>query len=126
MRTPIVKVMVGHRRVVKSYILYQLIELILEAEKDANIIYINKEDIDFLDVISYKELYKYISDRLVEDKMNYIFIDDIQKIADFRIAIRSLALDDNNDIYIAGSNSDIFSGYLANEMGGRYIEFLCR
>jgi len=123
MRTPIVKVMIGHRRVGKSYILYQLISLIQEEDIDANIIYINKEDIDFVDIVSYKELHKYISDRLVEDKKNYIFIDEIQEIADFRIAIRSLALDDNNDIYITGSNSVLFSGDLANELGGRYVEF---
>lgn len=41
-RTPIIKVMVGHRRVGKSFILYQLIDLIRKEEKNANIIYINK------------------------------------------------------------------------------------
>jgi predicted AAA+ superfamily ATPase len=56
--------------------------------------------------------------------MNYIFVDEIQEIQDFRIAIRSLALDDSNDIYITGSNSEIFSSDLANELGGRYIEFV--
>lgn len=123
MRTPIVKVMIGHRRVGKSFILFQLIDLIKSEEKDANIIYINKEDIEFIDVISYKELYSYISERLVDDRKNYIFVDEIQEIADFKIAIRSLALDDNNDIYITGSNSNMFSSDLANELGGRYVEF---
>ena len=55
--------------------------------------------------------------------MNYIFVDEIQEITDFRLAIRSLALDDNNDIYITGSNSEIFSADLANELGGRCVEF---
>lgn len=123
MRTPIVKVMIGHRRVGKSFILFQLIELIRSQEKDANIIYINKEDIDFVDITSYKTLHDYISTRLVSDKKNYIFIDEIQEIEDFKVAIRSLALDDNNDIYITGSNSKMFSSDLANELGGRYVEF---
>lgn len=123
MRTPIVKVMIGHRRVGKSYILFQLIELIKSEEQDANIIYINKEDIEFVDIVSYKELHDYISQRLVADKRNYIFIDEIQEITDFKVAIRSLALDDNNDIYITGSNSEMFSSDLANELGGRYVEF---
>lgn len=123
MRTPIVKVMIGHRRVGKSFILFQLIELIRSQEKDANIIYINKEDIDFVDITSYKTLHDYISTRLVSDKKNYIFIDEIQEIEDFKVAIRSLALDDNNDIYITGSNSEMFSSDLANELGGRYVEF---
>jgi len=123
MRTPIVKVMIGHRRVGKSFILFQLIELIRNEDKNANIIYINKEDIEFVEIVSYRELYDYISKRLVADRKNYIFIDEIQEIADFKVTIRSLALDDNNDIYITGSNSEMFSSDLANELGGRYVEF---
>ena len=123
MRTPIVKVMIGHRRVGKSFILFQLIDLIKSEEKDANIIYINKEDIEFDDIVNYKQLYEYISQRLVSDKRNYIFVDEIQDITDFRVAICSLLLDENNDIYITGSNSEMFSSDLANELGGRYVEF---
>jgi uncharacterized protein len=123
MRTPIVKVVIGHRRVGKSYILFLLIELIKKEESDANIIYINKEDIDFVDLNTYKELHEYISPKLVANKKNYIFIDEIQDIENFKVAIRSLALDDNNDIYITGSNSEMFSSDLANELGGRYVEF---
>ncbi|MEG0587203.1 MAG: ATP-binding protein [Akkermansia sp.] len=123
MRTPIVKVMIGHRRVGKSFILFQLIDLIRREEKNANIIYINKEDIDFVDIISYHELHDYISMKLVNGKKNYIFIDEVQEIKDFKIAIRSLALDDHNDIYLTGSNSKMFSSDLANELGGRYVEF---
>ena len=123
MGTPIVKVMIGHRRVGKSFILFQLIDLIKSKEKDANVIYINKEDIEFVDMVSYKELHNYISEQLVSDRKNYIFIDEIQEIADFKVAIRSLVLDDNNDIYITGSNSEMFSSDLANELGGRYVEF---
>ncbi len=123
MRTPIVKVMIGHRRVGKSFILFQLIELIKKEEENANIIYINKEDIEFEDIVSYRELHEYILKKLVSDRKNYIFVDEIQEIADFKVAIRSLALDDNNDIYITGSNSEMFSSDLANELGGRYVEF---
>lgn len=123
MRTPIVKVMVGHRRVGKSYILFQLIDRIKREEQHANVIYINKEDIEFIDITSYKELHDYISARLVNERRNYIFVDEIQEIDDFSIAIRSLALNDNNDIYITGSNSEMFSSDLANKLGGRYVEF---
>jgi predicted AAA+ superfamily ATPase len=117
------KVMIGHRRVGKSFILFQLIDIIKKEEKDANIIYINKEDIEFADMVSYKELHAYLSTKLADDRKNYIFIDEIQEITDFKVAIRSLMLDDNNDIYITGSNSKMFSGDLANELGGRYVEF---
>ena len=123
MRTNTIKVMVGHRRVGKSYILYQLINLINSEESNANIIYINKEDLDFDFIRTYRDLYSYVKDRLLEERRNYIFIDEIQEIEDFHLAIRSLALNDNNDIYITGSNSKMLSSELANELGGRYVEF---
>ena len=123
MHTPIVKVMIGHRRVGKSYILYQLIAEIRKEERDAHIIYINKEDIAYVDIVSSKDLHDYIAQRLIDGKRNYIFIDEIQEIEDFKVAVRSLALDDGNDIYITGSNSEMFSSDLANELGGRYVEF---
>lgn len=123
MRTNTIKVMIGHRRVGKSYILYQLINLINSEESNANIIYINKEDLDFDFIRTYRDLYSYVKDRLLEERRNYIFIDEIQEIEDFHLAIRSLALNDNNDIYITGSNSKMLSSELANELGGRYVEF---
>ncbi len=123
MRTNAVKVLVGHRRVGKSYILYQLINLVKTEEKKANIIYINKEDLEFEFIRDYRSLYDYVKERLVENRRNYIFVDEVQDIENFHLAIRSLALNDNNDIYITGSNSKMFSGDLANDLGGRYVEF---
>lgn len=123
MRTPIVKVLTGHRRVGKSYILFQLMEDIKKEEPNANLIYINKEDSAFADMLTGRDLYDYISSHLMTDCRNYIFVDEIQEIQDFRMAIRSLALDEANDIYITGSNSQMFSSDLANELGGRYVEF---
>ena len=55
MRQSIVKVMTGHRRVGKSYILYQIMEVIRKEDTTANIIYINKEDVEFADMRTYKE-----------------------------------------------------------------------
>ena len=123
MRKSVIKVMTGHRRVGKSYLLYQLINLIRKEEKEANIIYINKEDVEYDPIKNHKELNDYILSKSVDNRMNYILIDEIQSIVDFRLAVRSLALDVNNDIYITGSNSEIFSSDLANELGGRYVEF---
>jgi predicted AAA+ superfamily ATPase len=120
----IVKVLTGHRRVGKSYILYQLINIIEANNKSANIIYINKEDIAFDKIRNYEQLNDYVASNLKNDTKNYIFIDEIQMITDFHIAVKSWALDENNDIYITGSNSNLLSSDLANELGGRYIEFI--
>lgn len=92
-------------------------------EKDANIIYINKEDLQFAEIRTYCELNDYLTQRLLPEQRNYIFIDEIQEIEEFELAIRSLALDEHNDIYITGSNSQLFSGDLANAMRGRYVAF---
>ncbi|GHV09467.1 ATPase [Bacteroidia bacterium] len=123
MNKSLVKVLTGPRRVGKSYLLFQLMELILQNEKNANIIYIDKEDLTFDAVRSYKDLNDYVLAHSDSNRKNYIFIDEIQEIEDFRLAIRSLALDENNDIYITGSNSEVFSSDLANVLGGRYVEF---
>lgn len=123
MRTNVVKVMVGHRRVGKSYILYQLMMIIESEEPDANIIYVNKEDLEYDSIRDYAELYSYVKEHSSANQRNYVFIDEIQEIDDFRRAVRSLALDDAYDIYVTGSNSEMFSSDLANELGGRYVEF---
>ncbi len=123
MRNPVVKALIGSRRVGKSYILLQLMRHIEAEEKDANIIYINKEDLQFAEIRTYRELNDYLTQRLLPEQRNYIFIDEIQEIEEFELAIRSLALDEHNDIYITGSNSQLFSGDLANAMRGRYVAF---
>jgi predicted AAA+ superfamily ATPase len=119
----IIKVLTGHRRVGKSYILYQLINIIEANNKFANIIYINKEDIAFDKIRDYIQLNDYVTSKLKNDTKNYIFVDEIQLITDFHIAVKSWALDKNNDIYITGSNSNLLSSDLTNELGGRYVEF---
>ena len=71
MGTSLIKVMTGQRRVGKSYILFQLIELIRKKESEANIIYINLEDIAFDFIKSAKELYAYERVRIIYLLMRY-------------------------------------------------------
>lgn len=123
MRKPIIKVLTGQRRVGKSYILFQLIELILFKEPEANIIYINREDMEFDFMTGAKELNDYVQSKIKTSERNYIFIDEIQDIVEFEKALRSLLLDENNDIYITGNNAKMLSGELATYLSGRYVEF---
>lgn len=123
MRKPIIKVLTGERRVGKSYLLYQLIQKIQSEEPEANIIYINKEDMEYDTIQDARGLHDYVTSKLVPEGINYIFIDEIQDITDFEKALRSLLLNENNDIYITGSNARMLSGELATTLSGRYIEF---
>lgn len=119
----LIKVITGQRRVGKSYLLFQLMKNIQQEDKDANLIYINMEDLRFEFIKNAKELNEYMLSKIKSDQRNYIFIDEIQDIIDFEKALRSLLLDENNDLYITGSNAKMLSGELATYLSGRYIEF---
>jgi Predicted ATPase (AAA+ superfamily) len=123
MRKPLIKVLTGQRRVGKSYLLFQLMKQVTEEDPNAHIIYINREDMEFDFMKSAKELNEYVLSKLKKETRNYIFIDEIQDISEFEKALRSLLLDENNDIYITGSNAKMLSGELATYLSGRYVEF---
>ena len=123
MQRSVAKVLTGQRRVGKSFLLYQLIEEILAEEPDANIIYVNLEDFTFSSLQTAEDLHSYIISHSKEKVKNYIFIDEIQDIPGFEKVIRSLLLNEDNDIYITGSNAKMLSGELATYLSGRYIEF---
>jgi predicted AAA+ superfamily ATPase len=122
--TSLIKVLTGQRRVGKSYLLYQLINLISEKFDPANIIYINLEDLSFDFIKNASDLNDYVIRNLSSTNPNYIFIDEIQDVEDFEKALRSLVLNENIDIYISGSNAKMLSGELATTLSGRYIEFI--
>lgn len=122
-RKPIIKVLTGQRRVGKSYLLFQLMEEIQSTDPKANIIYINKEDMAFDHIRSAADLHSHISSLQRKGFYNYIFIDEIQDIPEFEKALRSLLLNEFNDIYITGSNAHMLSGELATYLSGRYVEF---
>jgi predicted AAA+ superfamily ATPase len=120
----VIKVLTGQRRVGKSYILLQLITEIKNAVAGANIMYINFELEAFRHLKTSKSLYEYINSNLVENNsLNYLFIDEIQEIADFQNAVRSLLAEQKCDIFITGSNANVLSGELATSLAGRYVNF---
>jgi predicted AAA+ superfamily ATPase len=119
----LIKVLTGQRRVGKSYLLFQLMQVIEQLDANANLIYINKEDLNFDFIRNAQDLNNYVLSLSVDTRKNYIFIDEIQDIVEFEKALRSLLLNENNDIYITGSNANMLSGELATYLSGRYIEF---
>lgn len=119
----IIKVLTGIRRCGKSTILKLYQEYLSNNGIDSSqIISINFEELEYEDLQDYKKLYQYIKDRLVENKMMYIFLDEIQNVPSYEKVVDSLHVKENIDIYITGSNSYIFSGQLATYLSGRYIE----
>lgn len=119
----LIKVLVGQRRVGKSYLMYQIIDFLQKKYKNPNIIYINKELNRFDEIKNYRQLYDYAKKKSVKNRTNYLFVDEIQNIENFENALKSLNAEGNYDIYCTGSNADLLSGELATYLTGRYIEF---
>ena len=118
----IIKVFTGQRRVGKSVLLKQTAELIKEQDTKANIVFINKELHEFKAIESFDDLFQYVNTKLHPSRTNYVFVDEIQEISGFEVALRQLfAL--GVDLYITGSNAKMLSGDLATHLSGRYIEF---
>ena len=118
----VIKIITGIRRCGKS----TLLELFIDYLKnngiaEDQIIHLNLEDPD-LEFETYKDLYKYIKDRLNKNKKNYVFIDEVQNVDKFQKAVDGLYINKNVDLYITGSNAYLLSGELATLISGRYIE----
>ncbi|MBQ9764223.1 MAG: ATP-binding protein [Phascolarctobacterium sp.] len=119
----IIKVVTGVRRCGKSTLLVQFREYLKACGvAPEQIISINFEDVIYGDMLDYKLLYEYISNKLVNGKMTYIFLDEVQNVSEFQKAVDSLFIKENVDIYLTGSNAQMLSGELATLLSGRYIE----
>lgn len=119
----VIKVVTGIRRCGKSTLLKQYQnKLKLVGVTEEQIISINFEELENEPLLDYKSLYQYIKERLCEDKMTYIFLDEIQKVTSFEKVVDSLHVKENIDIYITGSNAYMLSGDLATLLTGRYVE----
>ena len=119
----LIKVVTGLRRSGKTTLM-ELYEDRLRSSgvSDEQIIHINFEDVDYDYIETYKDLHSEIIKQLVPDKMNYIVLDEVQRVSGFERAVDSLYLRRNCDVYITGSNSKLLSGDLATLLTGRYVE----
>lgn len=119
----IIKVISGVRRCGKSTLFELYRDYLLKNNiLSEQIISINFEDLEYEEYTDYKKLYKFITEKLIPDKKNYIFLDEIQHVAHFEKVVDSLFIKPNTDIYITGSNAYFMSGELATVLSGRYIE----
>ena len=119
----LIKVITGIKRCGKSTLLEMYKNYLLETSVSADqIISINLEDLKYNFIEDYMTLYNYIEERLIPNKKNYIFIDEVQKITDFQKAVDSLYIKKNVDLYITGSNAYFLSSELATLLSGRHIE----
>lgn len=125
----LIKVLTGQRRSGKSYVLRQLIAVLIARKVNPrNIFYLNKENVAFDEVEDYRQLKKLID--LYETKLKpkgkiYILLDEVQEIDKWEKLVNSLSQDHKRsyEVFITGSNSKMLSGELATLLSGRYVAF---
>ena len=119
----LIKVITGIRRCGKSTLFDLYCDYLMKNGVDKKqIIRINLEDSDYSFITNYQELNDYVKSKLIDDKMNYVFLDEVQNIDKFEKACDSLYIKKNVDLYITGSNAYLLSGELATLLSGRYVE----
>lgn len=115
----------GQRRVGKSCVMRRIRDHIAQ-ETGNHVIYIDKEKTAFDAIGTYRDLETYVLDHIEKGKENYLFIDEVQEIAEFEKAILSIQSDDICQIMITGSNAKMLSGELATRLRGRYVSYRIR
>ena len=118
----LIKVITGIRRCGKSTLFELFIDYLKQTGvKDDHIISINLESPEY-DFKDYKELYDYVNEKIKDNDMYYVFLDEVQVVEKFEKAVDGLYIKKNVDEYITGSNAYLLSGELATLLSGRYIE----
>jgi len=117
----LIKVFIGQRRVGKSFLMLG-VQQHLRARQDApHIIAIDKERHEFDQIHDASTLVDYV-ERESAGPSNALFIDEVQEIADFERALRSLNAGGRFDIYCTGSNANLLSRELSTLLAGRCVE----
>ena len=121
-RKKLIKIVTGIRRCGKSTVLEMFRdELLSTGIKKEQIIFINFEDFEYKSLRKPDLLYAFIKERLTPE-MNYIFLDEIQRVENFPDVVDSLYIKKNVDLYLTGSNSSLLSSEIATLISGRYVE----
>ena len=116
-----IKVVTGIRRCGKSYLLFKLYYqyLIESGVESSRIISVPLDDDDFEELQDRKKLSAYIKERITDDGMWYVFLDEVQLCKNFEAVLNGLNRRDNVDIYVTGSNSKFLSSDVLTEFRGR-------
>ena len=120
----VVKVITGVRRCGKSTLLAQFArELREDGVPTERIVVLNMEDFSLAHLLgSARAFHDHVAALLAPQRRFYLFVDEIQLVDSFELALNSLALTFDVDIYVTGSNAQMLSSDLATRLAGRYVE----
>ena len=118
----LIKIITGLRRCGKSYLLDPIFKnsLIADGVREDHIIKVDLDSIENRDLTTDGlNLYNYIMNKIKDNEMYYILLDEIQKVKDFESVLNSFLRKNNLDVYVTGSNSKFLSTDIITEFRGR-------
>lgn len=84
-----------------------------------NIIKLDLEIRDNIELVNPDNLYHYVKEKIVDNEVYYILIDEVQKVQEFESVLNSFLKMQNLDVYVTGSNSKFLSSDIITEFRGR-------
>ena len=116
-----IKIITGLRRSGKSYLLFQLYKnyLLQQGVLLNHIITIDLEDYNQSALQQPKNILKHIDSLTKDQDWHYIFIDEVQHLAQFEDVLNTLLKRGNLDVYVTGSNARFLSKDVITTFRGR-------
>ncbi len=117
----LIKVVTGIRRCGKSYLLFNLFKdyLISEGVPEDHIIEIAFDSFENRKYCDPELLFTYMMEKISDDGMYYVLLDEVQMLCDFESVLNSLGRKKNVDVYVTGSNAKFLSKDIITEFRGR-------
>ena len=114
-----IKVITGVRRSGKSFLLDDFKKYVIGNVKEANIISFDLSSLKYEELREYHALNDYVEKHYVNNKRNFLFVDEVQMCKGFELALNSLHASRKYDIYITGSTAFLAGSDLATLFVGR-------
>lgn len=117
----LIKVVTGMRRCGKSYLLFNLFKeyLVNEGVNENHIIEIAFDSFENRKYRDPEVLFPYLMEKIADNEMYYILLDEVQMLDDFESVLNSLGRKKNVDVYVTGSNAKFLSKDIITEFRGR-------
>ena len=117
----LIKVVTGMRRCGKSYLLFNLFKeyLVNEGVAENHIIEIAFDSFENKKYRDPEVLFPYLMEKISDDEMYYVLLDEVQMLDDFESVLNSLGRKKNVDVYVTGSNAKFLSKDIITEFRGR-------
>lgn len=117
-----IKIITGIRRCRKSFLLFEIFYSYLKSNVAKDEGHIIKLAFDILETGHLRNLLvlsKYINEKIIDDDIYYILLDEIQNVENFEMLLNGLLRIKDVDVYVTGSNARFLSKDIIAEFAER-------